>query len=128
MKRKFRVVVNGREYAVEVEEIGGEGEIKSIETAQMRSAQPSAPAPAPAARERETAQSVSGGVTAPMPGKITEVRVNVGENIKKGQILAILEAMKMENEIPSPKDGVVKEIRVNEGDNVNRGDVLFVIE
>ncbi len=130
MRRKFRVVVNGREYVVEVEEIGGEGEIRSVERVQPVSPKQSAPAPAPAptAMERDSVQNVSGGVTAPMPGKIIEIRVKVGDAVKRGQVIAILEAMKMENEIPAPKDGVVREIRVSEGDNVNRGDVLVVIE
>jgi pyruvate carboxylase subunit B len=66
-------------------------------------------------------------VTAPIPGVVTELRVSPGQEVKTGQVLLILEAMKMQNEIPSPRDGVVKEIPVARGASVNTGDVLVVI-
>jgi pyruvate carboxylase subunit B len=78
-----------------------------------------APSPAPAAGE--------GVVTAPMPGKILRILVKEGEQVKTGQGLLILEAMKMENEIPAPKDGVVKKILIKEGDTVNTSDPMIEI-
>ena len=98
MRRKFRVVVNGKEYVVEVEEIGDGIEMKSISEPPRRvernvqSRQ----------QVEKKVENVSGGITAPMPGKITEVRVKEGDSVEKGQVIAILEAMKMENEIHAP--------------------------
>jgi len=128
MRRKFKVVVNGKEYTVEVEEIG-DAQPSNAPVAVPQSisvprdstaSQVSSSSPAPAV-------NVEGSVTAPMPGKILDVKVKVGDSVKSGDVLLILEAMKMENEIVAPKDGVVKEIRVTPGDSVNRGDVLAVI-
>ncbi len=87
--------------------------------AQVAPAAPVAPTPAPASE---------GVVTAPMPGKILRILVKEGEQVKTGQGLLVLEAMKMENEIPAPKDGVVKKVFVKEGDTVNTGDPLVEIE
>ncbi|MEW6624865.1 MAG: biotin/lipoyl-containing protein [Bacillota bacterium] len=67
-------------------------------------------------------------VKARVPGKIVEVRVNVGDVVKARDILAVEEAMKMQQPIPCPQDGVIKEIRVNVGDRVSSGDVIAVVE
>jgi len=72
-------------------------------------------------------QVVSGTVTAPMTGKIVSIKVRRGERVKAGQVLCILEAMKMENEITAPVAGTVREILVSEGASVNEGDPLFVV-
>ena len=103
--RKFLINVNGNSYEVEVEEIG---------TAPSPSAAPSAPAPKPAAAPKSAApkaapaSSASGQkVSAPMPGNILEVNASVGSQVKEGDTLCILEAMKMENEILAPCDGKV---------------------
>ena len=63
-------------------------------------------------------------MTAPMPGKILGVKASAGQAVKKGQVIVILEAMKMENEIVAPQDGTVASVNVNKGDTVNSGDVL----
>ncbi len=123
MRKKFKVVVNGREYTVEIEEIGGSESVEQI-TPVARSA--------PAIPSNEKPQSVSsesveGAVVAPMPGKIMDVKVSEGDTVKKGDILVLLEAMKMENEIVASRDGTVKEVRVKPGDNVDRGAILVVI-
>ena len=78
-------------------------------------------------QEVKKAQPVSNGesITAPMPGTITNILVKEGDNVKKGQVLAILEAMKMENEIVAPHDGAVKAISVDKGQNVNPGETLL---
>jgi len=129
MRRKFKVVVNGKEYIVEIEEFG-ETAAPPSSTAPVS---PVSTAPTPATTTPEVKQqslTVEGGegaVTAPMPGKILDIRVKVGDAVKSGDVLLILEAMKMENEIVAPKDGTVKEIRVNVGDTVDRGAVLVVI-
>lgn len=76
----------------------------------------------------EKTNSISEPLKAPMPGTIIDIKVNPGDNAKKGDILFILEAMKMENEIVAPKDGIVKKIQVAKGASVNTSDILAVIE
>jgi glutaconyl-CoA/methylmalonyl-CoA decarboxylase subunit gamma len=66
-------------------------------------------------------------IPAPMPGTILSVKVKAGDTVKKGQVLCILEAMKMENEIMTGADGVVSSVAINAGDSVNTGQVLFII-
>lgn len=110
--RKFLVNVNGTSYEVEVEEIkGGAPALKA----------PS-PAPVPAAMPANGATET---ISAPMPGTIVGVNVKVGDNFKRGQVLLVLEAMKMENEILAPRDGRILNINVQKGSSVNSGDVLI---
>ena len=134
--RKFVVNVNGKSYEVEVEEVGqGISAPRPISTPSVSAA----PAPAPqAAPKKEAAPkaATTGGaipqgadmVKAPMPGTILDVKVQAGDKISKGQVLAILEAMKMENEIMSPRDGEVVSVQVAKGASVNAGDVLIAIQ
>lgn len=112
--RKFRVNVNGTSYDVAVEELSG---------SQASAPAPAAAAPAPAA---PVAKGDGESVAAPMPGTILGVNVNVGDAVKSGQVIMILEAMKMENEIMAPCDGKVKSV-VTKGAAVTTGDVLAVI-
>ena len=67
-------------------------------------------------------------ITAPMGGKILDVRVNVGDTVNENDEVIILEAMKMNNEIPSPVSGIIKEIRVKEGDTIDSEDIIAIIE
>ena len=109
--KKYRVTVNGTVYEIELEELIGTAPAPAA-------AAPAAPAPAAAAPE--------GGeqVTAPMPGTILSINVAAGDTVKRGQVLMILEAMKMENEISAPQDGTVASVNVRKGDVVNSGDLL----
>ena len=140
MIKKFRITVNGETFEVEVEETGVESGAVSQPIA--RTAAPVAPAApraaaAPAAAPRAAAPAAAkpaasgpagaGSATAPMPGTILDVKVSVGDQVKAGQTVVILEAMKMENEIGAPVDGTVKEVRVQKGATVNPGDVLVTI-
>ncbi|MCH5288059.1 MAG: biotin/lipoyl-binding protein [Christensenellaceae bacterium] len=126
--RKFNVTVNGQTYEVEVEEVGG-----APSAAPVRAAAPvAAPAAAPAAAAPaapKAAAPVAGGtpIKAPMPGTILDVKVKVGDAVKAGQCLCVLEAMKMENEIPAAKDGTVAQIIAAKGASVNAGDTLIVL-
>ncbi|MEG1547776.1 MAG: biotin/lipoyl-containing protein [Clostridia bacterium] len=121
--RKFVVNVNGSSYEIEVEEINGAAASNAapVVAAPQTQAAPAAPAAPAAANVGQTA------IKAPMPGNILDVRVKAGDNVKAGQILLILEAMKMENEIMAPKDGKVVAVNATKGATVNSGDTLCII-
>ncbi|MEG0269058.1 MAG: biotin/lipoyl-containing protein [Clostridia bacterium] len=134
--RQFNINVNGVAYQVSVEEVGASSAPMApvapvvaapVAAAPVAAAPVAAPAAAPVAAP--AAAPVVGGqkITAPMPGTIVDVKVAQGASVKKGDVLLILEAMKMENEIMSPCDGVVKQITVAKGASVNSGDALIVI-
>lgn len=123
--RKFNISVNGKSYEVDVEEVGG------VSTPAPTPVQTAAPAPkvAPAPKAAPKAAPVAGAkqVTAPMPGTIVSVKVNVGDKVEAGTLVAVLEAMKMENEIFAGVDGTVAGISVSAGDSVNSGDVIVSV-
>ncbi|HOV28206.1 MAG TPA: biotin/lipoyl-binding protein [Pseudobacteroides sp.] len=127
--KKYLIKVNGNQYEVEVEEV-------KVESAAATSAPVKAAPAAPASSSAQTAAApkkdtaVPQGATtvnAPMPGTILKVNVNPGDSVKKGQVLLILEAMKMENEITAPKDGTVASVNVGKGTAVSAGDVMISI-
>ncbi|WIF95649.1 biotin/lipoyl-containing protein [Caminicella sporogenes] len=132
--RKFNITVNGKTYEVEVEEIGGVNAQISrptvAPTVQKSVPTVSAPKPTTSAPKQSaptTAPAGANTITAPMPGTILDIKVNEGDNVSNGQVLLILEAMKMENEIMAPIDGKVVSINVSKGASVNAGDVLMVL-
>ena len=111
--KKYKVNVNGTSYEIEIE-LMSETEAAS------------APKQAPAPSTQATGEGEA--VNAPMPGTILDVKVNVGDSVKKGQVLMILEAMKMENEIMAGVDGVVTSVGVAKGATVQTGDALCTIK
>lgn len=120
--KKFNVTVNGTVYEVEVNEVGG--------VAPVAAPAPKAAAPAPKAAPAAAAAPVPAGaqtVDCPMPGKILSVAVTAGQAVKKGDVLCILEAMKMQNEIVAPHDATVSEVRVAANQTVATGDALVVL-
>ena len=129
---KYKVTLNGRTYEVEVE--AGKAmlldEYEAIAPAApaaapvAAAAAPAAPAAAPAA---PAVTGAGDAVTAPMPGTILKVNVQNGQAVKAGQVLVVLEAMKMENDITAPKDGTVTQVVVAKGASVATGDALIVI-
>lgn len=127
--RKFMITVQGVRYEVDVEEVQGGVAAPAAAPAPVAApaAAPAAPAAAPAAPAAPV--SVAGGqaVKAPMPGTILSVNVQAGAEVKKGDVLCILEAMKMENEIMAPGDGKVAQVVTTKGATVNPGDVLIVL-
>lgn len=135
--KKFNITVNGKQYAVEVEEVGaGHGgftyqPVQSVPQTMIQpqqSVQPTPAAPAAPKAAKASEGPVSGElITAPMPGTILDIRVTEGQAIKAGDIILILEAMKMENEIVAPKDGVVNKIHTTKLSNVSTGDALVTI-
>ena len=114
----YNITVNGVAYSVSVEETAA----GAAPVAAAPVAAPAAPKAAPAAAPKAAAGAVA--VKAPMPGNILDVKVAAGASVKAGDVLVILEAMKMENEIVAPQDGTVASVNVNKGDTVNSGDVL----
>ncbi|MDR7855688.1 DUF2118 domain-containing protein [Tissierella sp.] len=133
--RKFMINVNGNSYEVEVEEIVGGVAQKSVATTPTPVAPKAAPAqvaptvPAPKVEKKEVVVSAGQEVIeAPMPGTILRVDVKEGDTVKAGDILLILEAMKMENEIVAPRDGVIAAISASTGNTVNTGDKLVVLD
>lgn len=130
--KKFNVTVNGKAYEVEVEEVGSTTAAPVVHAAAPVAAPKAAPkaapvAAAPAPKAAAPAPSGVGTITAPMSGTIFKNLVKAGDIVKNGQVILVLEAMKMENEIFSPCDGTVKEVRAAEGAAVQPGDVLVVI-
>ena len=118
-----KVTVNGAEYTVEWEKPVEEKPVVKVHPVAAKPVAPAAPAAAPAAAP------VSGNaIKTPLPGVIIDVKVNVGDTVKKGDTVVVLEAMKMENNINSDRDGKVTAIQVAKGDTVADGAVLIVIE
>lgn len=118
--KNYTITVNGNVYEVTVEEGASTGAAPA-----PRAAAPVAPKAAPKAAPAGTQGSVT--VAAPMPGKILGVKASVGQAVKKGEVMLILEAMKMENEIVAPSDGTVASINVSVGDAVEAGATLATL-
>ena len=118
--------VNGTPYNVEMEQKVKSAPIKPI----VRPAATTAPAAAPVAPVSKPAAVSAGksGVKSPLPGVILDIKVNVGDTVKKGQLIIILEAMKMENSINADRDGKITAINVSKGDSVLEGTDLVIIE
>ncbi len=126
--RKFNVTVNGTSYEVEIEEVAA-GAVSAAPVAAPAAA-PAAPKAAPAPKEAPAPKAAPAGaqgsvvIKAPMQGSIIKVNVSAGQSVKKGDVICILEAMKMENEIFAPQDGVVASVNVTKGATVKTDDVL----
>ncbi len=148
--KSYKFKINGNDYAVDINSIEGNvaevtvnGAAYSVELGSgsaQQSAQPQIPKPVPAAatvpstdahpavaRTVSPGTSTAAGVKSPLPGVILSLNVAVGDAVKVGQRLLVLEAMKMENNIDSDREGVVKAINVRQGDSVLEGDVLLTI-
>ena len=125
---KYKVTLNGRTYEVEVQ--AGKAilldEYDAVAPVAAPVAAPAA-APAPAVAAAPVITGTGEAVNAPMPGTILKVNVTQGQAVKEGQVLCVLEAMKMENEIMAPKAGTVTQVVTAKGASVNTGDALVVI-
>ena len=123
--KNYRITVNGVAYDVAVEELS-EG---SVAAAPVAATAPAAAAPAKKAAPKKAAGGAGATkINAPMPGKIVAVKVAAGDSIKKGDVVVVLEAMKMENEICAPQDGNIVSIDVAVGDQVEGGNVLATMD
>ena len=128
MMKKYNITVNGTTYEVVVEEAGEVAQAPVVSAPIVSApAVTSAPAPAPKAAPAASGAQGSNKVTAPMPGTILDVKVSVGQSVKKGDVICVLEAMKMENDIPAPCDGVVASVSVQKGASVNANDVIATL-
>ncbi|RKD33872.1 biotin/lipoyl-containing protein [Thermohalobacter berrensis] len=141
--KKYRITVNGKTYEVEVEELGKENTVSKATTTSPKKvmpqpkvekpktvAKPSEPKQESKPEKTETKSVPQGAETikAPMPGTILDIKVNENDRVKEGEVLVILEAMKMENEIVAPRDGKVVSINVTKGQAVNAQDPLVSLE
>lgn len=124
--KKYNITVNGNSYEVMVEEVSADNATPVAAPAPVAAPKAAAPAPkaAPAAPKAQTGAAGAVKVTSPMPGTILEVKVSAGQAVKKGDVVCVLEAMKMENEIPAPEDGTVASVNIQKGASVNAGDLL----
>ena len=124
----YIVTINDTKYEVEVEK-GQAAIVKTAEiTTPAQSVSVATPAPAAAPAPLPTANAAGDAVKAPMPGIILEVKVAVGQTVKKGETMMILEAMKMENEIPAPRDCVIAQVSVAKGKTVVTDELLAVLK
>ena len=123
--KRYQITVNGKSYDVQVEELAPGAPVSTPAPA----AAPAAPAPAPVSAPAPSAAPAAGTqIKAPMPGNILEVRVAPGAQVAAGDVLLILEAMKMENEIMCPRDGRIVSVSTSKGATVESGTVLCVIQ
>lgn len=138
--KKFNITVSGKTYEVEVEEVGAvQAQYTNTPMQQAPGKQTIQEAPKPqptteapktktAAKTAPQAQGEGQLITAPMPGTILDVKVSEGQTVKSGQVLLILEAMKMENEIVAPIDGVISKVYTSKSNTVSSGDALISID
>lgn len=135
--KTYNITVNGVTYTVSVEEVGG---VAAPAAAPVAAPAPAAaptpaaapapavaPAPAPVAAPAKSGAAGSVSVKAPMPGNIMKVNVKVGDSVKKGDVLVVLEAMKMENDICAPEDGTVASVEVSQGATVETDALLITL-
>lgn len=143
--KTYKFKINGKEYKAEIKndegktvelEINGKTYSVELEKQEVKKPTFNRPAATPAASEsvvedapkKSSSNAGAGAIKSPLPGTILDVFVNVGDSVKSGQKLVLLEAMKMENQIDSDRNGVVKEVHVRKSDVIMEDDVLVVIE
>ncbi len=132
--KRFNVTVNGVAYDVTVEEIGGASApvapaapAEPVAAAPAPVAAPAAPVAAPAATPKAPAAAGGVAVKAPLQGTVIKVLVKPGDTVKKGSPVCVIEALKMENDVPAPQDGVIASINVKSGDSVKTDEVLLTL-
>ena len=130
--KEFLITVNGKSYEVKVEELNGKQNVVPIPAPQATPKVEPIPSPSAVKPEVKPVQQAGAAgknvIKCPMPGTIIKINVNVGDTVKPGSVLCILEAMKMENEIMAPENGVVASVNTTQGASVNSGDLLFTID
>ena len=124
----MRITLNGRAYEVTVEELGPELAAAPTGTPVSAAVPEPSPVAAPPAAAPPAAAGGGTAVLAPLPGVVTEVRVAPGQAVAAGEVVVVLEAMKMDNDILAPRAGTVRDVRVDRGDQVASRQVLVVLE
>lgn len=127
MIKNYNITVNGNMYEVEVEEVGSDVSTEPKVTAPKIAPKQQVSQAQTQPKSSSSKNEGSSSIKAPMPGTISDIKVKVGDNVKKGQVLLILEAMKMENEIYAGIDGTVSLINISKGASVSVGDVLITL-
>ena len=143
--KEFKFTINGNEYSVNINNVEGniadlevngtpykveiDKELKQVKTPKLvrPAAVPSTDAHPSVAKTQSPGVATAGAIKSPLPGVVLELAVRVGDHVKMGQKLLVLEAMKMENNIDSDKEGTIREIKVDKGSSVLEGDVLIII-
>ena len=125
--KRFNVTVNGVAYDVTVEEVGGSAPVAPVAAPAPAAAPAPVAAPAPAAAPAAAGSAGAVEVKAPLQGTVMKVNVKVGDSVKKGAAVCVIEALKMENDVPAPQDGVVASILVKSGDSVKTDEVLITM-
>ena len=123
--KTYNITVNGVTYTVNVEEVGASAAVAAPAAAPV--AAPAAPVAAPKAAPKASGAAGAVSVKAPMPGNVMKVNCKAGASVKKGDVLIVLEAMKMENDICAPQDGVVASVEVAQGATVETDAVLVTL-
>ncbi len=125
---KYEVFLNNKKYEIEVDEcsVALKG-VSEVAAPAVSAPVASTPAPAPAPAAAPTASASGTSVVSPMPGTILAVNITNGQTVRAGEVLFILEAMKMENDIVAPCDGIVKQVLVTKGTTVETDQVLAII-
>ena len=128
---KYEVILNNKKYEIEVDEcsvaLKGVSTVSAPVAAPAAPSAPVAPAAAPAAPAASAPSAEGTSVASPMPGTILAINVTNGQTVRAGEVLMVLEAMKMENDIVAPSDGIVKQILVAKGSTVDTDQVLVII-
>ena len=127
MLRKFRVNINDKEYMVEMEELTETPSTPQHESTAKVAPLPKADPTPPAPPIKPMTQGNGEAITAPMPGNILDIRVSVGDPVVENQVVAVLEAMKMENEIVAPRSGTITAISTTKGSTINVGEAIVYL-
>ncbi|MBO5906791.1 MAG: biotin/lipoyl-binding protein [Clostridia bacterium] len=125
--KKYNITVNGTTYEVVVEEVGASQSAPSFASPTPVFSAPATPSVSAAPAPKAPAAAGASSVVAPMPGTILDIKVSAGQTVKKGDVICVLEAMKMENDIPAPQDGVIASINVQKGASIAAGDVIATL-
>lgn len=125
--KRFLIKINGKTYDAEVEVIGASAAAPAVAPASAAAPKAAAPAPAPAAPAAAPKAGGPANVTSPLPGTVLRLVKNAGDTVAAGEVVMIVESMKMENEVVAPEAGRIASIAVAAGSAINTGDLLFTL-
>ena len=125
--KRFLIKINGKTYDAEVEVIGASAAAPAVAPAPAAAPKAAAPAPAPAAPAAAPKAGGPANVTSPLPGTVLRLIKNAGDTVAAGEVVMIVESMKMENEVVAPEAGRIASIAVAAGSAINTGDLLFTL-